>query len=73
MDLWRGKKVNTLLLKLNLKIGELVSRIDGQDMVEYALVLGLLSFGITAANGFLATAIANAFKGISTTVGAYVS
>ena len=72
-DLWGGNKVNTLLLKLHLRIDELLSSIDGQDMVEYALVLGMLSFGITAASNFLAAALATAFKGISTTVGSYVS
>jgi Flp pilus assembly pilin Flp len=72
-DLWEGDKVNTLLLQLHLRIDELLSSIDGQDMVEYALVLGMLSFGITAASNFLAAALATAFKGISTTVGSYVS
>ena len=68
-----GKKVNTLLLQLHLRIDELLSSIDGQDMVEYALVLGLLSFGITAGSNFLASALAKAFNSISTTVGSYVS
>lgn len=72
-DLWGGKNVNTLLLKLYLKFDELLSRTEGQDLVEYALVLGMLSFGITAANNFLAGALAKAFYGISTTVGSYVS
>lgn len=71
-DLWR-KKVNTMLIKLHLKFGELANRMEGQDMVEYALVLGLLSFGITAASNFLAASVASAFEGISTTVGSYVS
>jgi len=65
--------VNKLALLLLLKLEELVRRIDGQDMVEYALVLGLLSFGITAASKFLASSLATAFQGISTTVGSYVS
>ena len=72
-DLWGGDKVNTLLLQLHLRIDELLSSIDGQDMVEYALVLGMLSFGITAASNFLAAALAKAFNNISTTVGSYVS
>ena len=42
-------------------------------MVEYALVLGMLSFGITAGSNFLASALAKAFNSISTTVGSYVS
>ena len=72
-DLWGGNKVDTLLLKLHLRIDQLLSCTDGQDMVEYALVLGMLSFGITAASNFLAAALATAFKGISSTVGSYVS
>jgi Flp pilus assembly pilin Flp len=65
--------VNTLLIKLYLKLQELTEREAGQDIVEYALVLGLLSFGLTAATNFLATSLANAFFGINTTVGSYVS
>ena len=65
--------MNTLLLKLHLKIDELLSGIDGQDMVEYALVLALLSFGVTSASNFLAASLAHAFEGISTTMGSYVS
>jgi Flp pilus assembly pilin Flp len=42
-------------------------------MVEYALVLGLLSFGVTAATNFLARSLASAFQGISTTMGSYTS
>jgi Flp pilus assembly pilin Flp len=66
-------KVNTMLIKLHLKLGELTDRMEGQDMVEYALVLGLLSFGITAASNFLATSLASAFMGLSSTVGSYIS
>jgi Flp pilus assembly pilin Flp len=62
-----------MLIKLHLKFRELAERMDGQDMVEYALVLGLLSFGITAASNFLATSLANALIGINTTLGSYVS
>jgi len=65
--------VNTLLLKLYLKLQELTEREAGQDIVEYALVLGLLSFGITAASNFLAGSLATAFDGLNTTVGSYVS
>jgi len=70
---WRKGTVNTLLLRLFVRLEELACRPEGQDMVEYALVLGLLSFGITAASKFLAAGLASAFQGISTTVGSYVS
>lgn len=65
--------MNTLLLKLHIKLQNLASGADGQDMVEYALVLGLLSFGVTAATKFLAQSLASAFSGLNTTMGNYVS
>lgn len=65
--------MHTILLKLHLKLQDLASRVEGQDMVEYALVLGLLSFGITAASQFLANSLASALEGISSTMGSYIS
>jgi Flp pilus assembly pilin Flp len=62
-----------MLLKLYIKLQDLGSSVEGQDMVEYALVLGLLSFGVTAATNFLARSLASAFQGISTTMGSYTS
>ncbi len=68
-----GDTVHTILLKMLVLFGDLASRVEGQDMVEYALVLGLLSFGVTAASNFLAASLASAFQGISTTMGSYIS
>jgi pilus assembly protein Flp/PilA len=65
--------VNTLLLKLYLKIQDLTVQESGQDIVEYALVVALLSFGVTAVWQLLDVALAKAFFGISTTLGSYVS
>jgi Flp pilus assembly pilin Flp len=65
--------VNTLLLKLYLKLQELAAQESGQDIVEYVLVVALLSFGITAVWQLLDIALAKAFFGISTTIGSYVS
>jgi pilus assembly protein Flp/PilA len=65
--------VNTLLLKLYIKFVELASREEGQDMVEYALVVALITFGAGAATKFLAQGLSTAFGNISTTVGSYVS
>lgn len=41
---------------------------EGQDLVEYALVVALIAFGSIAGMGFLATGINNAFSGVSTTL-----
>ena len=65
--------MNTLLLKLHLKLDELASREDGQDLVEYALVVAVLVFGATAAIKFLAAGLSSAYGTISTSLGNYVT
>jgi len=70
---WRDNTVNTLLLKFYLKLQELAAQDSGQDIVEYVLVVALLSFGIAAVWQLLDVALAKAFFGISTTLGSYVS
>ena len=65
--------MNTLFLKLLIKFQDFASRQEGQDLVEYALVVALVAFGATAGMKALATGLNAAFKGISTTLGSYVS
>jgi pilus assembly protein Flp/PilA len=65
--------MNTMLLKVYVKFQDLASREEGQDLVEYALVVALIAFGATAGMKALATGLNGAFNGISTTLGAYVS
>jgi len=65
--------VNTLLLKLLIQLQDLTSREEGQDLVEYALVVALIAFGATAGMKNLATGLNSAFKGISSTLGSYIS
>jgi pilus assembly protein Flp/PilA len=67
------KTMNTMLLKLYVKFQDLASREEGQDLVEYALVVALIAFGATAGMRALATGLNTAFSGISTTLGSYVS
>ena len=45
---------------------------EGQDLVEYALVVALLSFCAVATMNNLATGIASAFSGLATTFNADV-
>jgi pilus assembly protein Flp/PilA len=66
-------QVNTLLLKLYVKFQDLASREEGQDLVEYALVVALIAFGATAGMGRLATAINTAFSNVSSQLGAAIS
>jgi Flp pilus assembly pilin Flp len=65
--------VHTMLLKLFIKFHELTSCEEGQDMVEYALVLGLICFGAASASKFLSAALATTFENLSSNMGSYVS
>lgn len=53
---------------LYLYVRSLLEREEGQDLVEYALVVALIAFGAITGMGFLATGINNAFSGIATTL-----
>jgi pilus assembly protein Flp/PilA len=48
-----------------LKLQSLVKREEGQDLVEYALVVALIAFGAVAAMKGLSTEINTAFNVIS--------
>jgi pilus assembly protein Flp/PilA len=65
--------MNTMLLKLYVKFQDLASREEGQDLVEYALVVALIAFGATAGMKALATGLNSAFSNISSTLGTYVA
>jgi len=59
--------MNTMILKLFVKFQDLMSREEGQDLVEYALVVALIALGAAASMKVLATAISTAFVTISST------
>jgi Flp pilus assembly pilin Flp len=65
--------MNTMLLRLYIKLQDLASREEGQDMVEYVMMVALLSFGWIASVKSVATAVNSAFTGLSTTLSSYVS
>jgi pilus assembly protein Flp/PilA len=65
--------MNNLLLKLYVKLQDLASREEGQDLVEYALIVALIGFSATVGMKALATGLSKAFGQISTTLGSYVS
>ena len=72
-NLQRGQQMNNLLIKMYVKFQDLVNREEGQDLVEYALVVALIAFGATAGMKALATGLNSAFSNISSTLGTYVS
>jgi pilus assembly protein Flp/PilA len=57
--------MNTLLIKLHVKFQDLINRTEGQDMVEYALIVALIAFGSTVGMGMVATELNTAFNTIS--------
>jgi pilus assembly protein Flp/PilA len=65
--------MNDMLLKLYVKFQDLASREEGQDLVEYALVVALIAFGATAGMGKLAGAINTAFTNVSTHLGSAIT
>jgi pilus assembly protein Flp/PilA len=56
------------LLKLFVKIQAWASSEEGQNLVEYALVVALVAFGATTALKALGTGLKTAFSTISTTL-----
>ncbi len=65
--------MNDLLLKLYIKFQSLANNEEGQDLVEYAMLVALIAFGATTGMKSLATGLNSAFKGISSTMGSYIS
>jgi pilus assembly protein Flp/PilA len=51
-----------------VKFQNLLSCEEGQDLVEYALVVALIAFGAVAGMKVLASGLNNAFSTISTTL-----
>jgi pilus assembly protein Flp/PilA len=58
--------MKTLCSSLYLSVRNLIEREEGQDLVEYALVVALIAFGAIAGMQFLAGGLNNAFSTIAT-------
>lgn len=58
--------MNNLMLKLHIAIENLVRREEGQDLVEYALLIALIAFACTAGMGKLASDINSIFISLGT-------
>jgi len=64
--------MNAICLKLYVKFQDLINREEGQDLVEYALVVALIAFGAGASFKTLVTGLSTAFTTISTKFAALV-
>jgi pilus assembly protein Flp/PilA len=58
--------MNNTMIKLYVMFQDLMNREEGQDLVEYALVLFLISIAAVATLGAMATAVTNIFQSITT-------
>lgn len=57
--------MSPMLIRLYLKLQDLKKGEEGQDLVEYALVVALIAFGATSAMHSLSTAINVAYQDLS--------
>jgi pilus assembly protein Flp/PilA len=60
--------MNIKLWRLQVCAQTLLSREDGQDLIEYALIVALIAFAATAGMNTLAADINNAFVNIGNTL-----
>ena len=60
--------MNDLMIKMYVTLKSVMAREEGQDLVEYALVVALIAFGAIAGMSQLAVGINHAFSGIATTL-----
>jgi pilus assembly protein Flp/PilA len=58
--------MNTMLLKLYVKFQDLMNREEGQDLVEYAMLIALIALVLIASVGKVASALSTVFANIST-------
>jgi pilus assembly protein Flp/PilA len=58
--------MNTMLLKLYVKFQDLKNREDGQDLIEYALLAGLIALGATAAITSIGGSVGTIFNKLQT-------
>jgi pilus assembly protein Flp/PilA len=65
--------MNSFLLKLYLKFQELKDREEGQDLVEYALIVALVAFSAVTGMHALAGGINTAFSKISATLSSNIT
>lgn len=56
------------LLSLKLALRKALTREDGQDLVEYALIVALIALAATAGMNTLAQDLSGAFSSIGTSV-----
>jgi pilus assembly protein Flp/PilA len=57
--------MNSMIMKMSLKLQDLMNREEGQDLVEYALVIALVSIAAVASMKAMSTAVVAQFTAIT--------
>lgn len=60
--------MNKLMINILVKVQDLLKNEEGQDLVEYGLVVALVAFGAVAAMKALGTEISTVFSDITSTL-----
>lgn len=60
--------MNVMLTKFYTKLQDLMHREEGQDLVEYALLVSLIALAAVVASRSLGTGISTIFTNISTSI-----
>lgn len=61
--------MNSHVRQLALRLKSLLTGDEGQDLVEYSLLVAMIAFGLAASMSVLSAAVSNVF----THVGAYIT
>ena len=72
----KRKTMNNTMLKLYIRMQNLKARLteeEGQDLVEYALVIALIALAATVGMGTLAGDISQAFSNIGATLAGHTA
>ena len=64
--------MNKLMLNILVNVQNMLNNEEGQDLVEYGLVVALVAFGAVAAMKALGTEISTVFSSISSTLASSV-
>ena len=65
--------MNKLMLNVLVHVQNMLNNEEGQDLVEYGLVVALVAFGAVAAMKLLGTEISTVFTDISSTLASAVA
>jgi len=63
--------MKSTLRKIYIRAQNLLSKEEGQDLIEYALIVALIAFAATAGMNSVATSINTAFGNLANTLSTY--